>query len=288
MKFRKPTADFYIPDGATEEEALGRVTHLAVGAHQDDVEFMAAHGVLACFGHRDLGFASVTCTNGAGSPRVGPYASVSDADMCRIRRGEQRAAGALGHYSFVAQLDYSSAEAKDPAGTDLVDDLAALLQATHPLVVYTHNPADKHETHVAIMATVLRAIRSLPREARPGQLLGCEVWRDLDWLSDMEKVVLDVSAHQNLQTALSGVYDSQIVGGKRYDLAAMGRRRANATFLESHAADRMEMASFAMDLTPLAADETRDPVAFVQAAIDRFAADVRDKLSRRLGRPSPE
>jgi len=60
------------------------------------------------------------------------------------------------------------------------------------------------------------------------------VWRDLDWLVDSDKAPFDVSEHENLQAALLGVFDSQIAGGKRYDLASMGRRRANATYFESH------------------------------------------------------
>ena len=63
------------------------------------------------------------------------------------------------------------------------------------------------------------------------------MWRDLDWLMDADKVVFDVSAHENLQAALLGVFDSQICGGKRYDLATMGRRRANATYFASHGVD---------------------------------------------------
>lgn len=285
MQFLKTTADFYVPDGRPDAEALEGITHLAVGAHQDDVEFMAVHGALACFGRGDWRFASVTCTNGSGSSRVGPYVSMSDADMCRVRREEQRAAAQIGHYGFAAQLDYTSAEAKDASNPNLITDLTELLRVVRPATVYTHNLADKHETHVAVAAAVLRAIRALPRNERPGQLLGCEVWRDLDWLPDCEKVVLDVSSHANLQAALNGVYDSQIVGGKRYDLAAMGRRKANATFLESHAADSVELACFAMDLSPLVADDTRDPVAFVTGAIERFATDVRTKLVRYLAVP---
>jgi LmbE family N-acetylglucosaminyl deacetylase len=54
-------------------EALARITHLGIGAHQDDLEFMAFHGILACFRMRDdRWFGGVTCTNGAGSSRTGP------------------------------------------------------------------------------------------------------------------------------------------------------------------------------------------------------------------------
>jgi hypothetical protein len=57
-------------------------------------------------------------------------------------------------------------------------------------------------------------------------VLGCEVWRDLDWLLDSDKVALDSSAKPELAAALLKVFDSQISGGKRYDLATLGRRAA--------------------------------------------------------------
>ena len=289
MTFRKPTADLFIPDGAAAPAALARATHLAVGAHQDDIEFMAVHGVLACFGLPVRAFGGICCTNGAGSARIGPYAGVSNEDMCRLRRAEQRSAAVIGQYAFVAQLDYASSEVKTPGSPDLVADLAALFEASRPQAVYTHNLADKHETHVAVAVTTLLALRRLPRAQRPAKFYGCEVWRDLDWLPDDSKVVFDVSSRQNLQAALNGVYDSQIAGGKRYDLAAMGRRRSNATFLESHAADKTELAAFAMDLSPLIEDDSRDPIEYVMGFVRRFEADVRSKLAARLpGRPAAD
>jgi LmbE family N-acetylglucosaminyl deacetylase len=277
------TADVFVPDGAPIADALARTTHLGIGAHQDDVEFLAMHGILACFDGASPRFGGITCTNGAGSARIGPYAGVSNDEMCRLRRAEQRTAAQIGRYSFVAQLDFTSAEAKTPGSPDLVNDLAALLRAARAQVVYTHNPADKHDTHVAVALAVIAACRRLPPAQRPARVLGCEVWRNLDWLPDAEKAVLDVSARPNLQAALYGVYDSQIAGGKRYDLATLGRNRANATLLESHAADTREMAAFALDLTPLIADDTRDPIAFVAASIQRFETDVRNRMSARMG-----
>lgn len=283
MNLHHATADVFVPDGAPIADALARTTHLGIGAHQDDVEFLAMHGILACFDGASPRFGGITCTNGAGSARIGPYAGVSNDEMCRLRRAEQRTAAQIGRYSFVAQLDFTSAEAKTPGSPDLVNDLAALLRAARAQVVYTHNPADKHDTHVAVALAVIAACRRLPPAQRPARVLGCEVWRNLDWLPDAEKAVLDVSARPNLQAALYGVYDSQIAGGKRYDLATLGRNRANATLLESHAADTREMAAFALDLTPLIADDTRDPIAFVAASIQRFETDVRNRMSARMG-----
>ena len=56
MKLKNPDADVYVPDDVTVAEALARTTHLAVGAHQDDIEFMALHGILQCFNQTDRWF----------------------------------------------------------------------------------------------------------------------------------------------------------------------------------------------------------------------------------------
>jgi len=89
MKFFKPDAAVFVPDGLAAEDAFRRVTHLGIGAHQDDLEIMAFHGIQKCFGSRELWFGGVTCTDGAGSPRAGEYASFTDADMAALRRREQ-------------------------------------------------------------------------------------------------------------------------------------------------------------------------------------------------------
>jgi len=281
MKFNKPGASLFIPDGKPETEAFSRVTHLAVGAHQDDIEFMAYQGILTCYRQPGKCFAGVTCTNGAGSPRAGVYANCSDEEMMAIRRGEQNEAARIGQYGFMAQLFYTSKEIRDPTQTAVVDDLEAILRAARPEVLYTHNPADKHDTHVAVMLALIEAARRLPRELRPKQFLGCEVWRALDWLMDDEKVICDVGGRDHLAHAVMGVYDSQIAGGKRYDLATMGRRRANATYFESHGVDKVELLSYAFDLSPLLADDTLDVAGHVAGAIRRFEADVRKRLSLR-------
>lgn len=282
MNFHNPTARLFIPDRIPEPEALARITHLGIGAHQDDLEFMAFDGILACYHSREEWFGGVTCTDGSGSARTGAYGSYTDAEMIAVRHREQELAAEVGRYGTMIQLDYASTVVKDPADIALRDDLVAILTATRPRVVYTHNPADKHETHIAVVIPVIQAIRALPREVRPERVQGCEVWRGLDWMPDGEKVVHDLSAHEHLAAALNGIFDSQIAGGKRYDLATLGRRRANATFFDSHATDEAEMIAFAMDLTPLAHDDSLDIVEYVTGFIDRFKADVTAKLRKRL------
>lgn len=284
MKLSNPGAEIFVPDGRPAAGALRRITHLGIGAHQDDLEFMAFHGITECFGSGKKWFGGVTCTNGAGSARTGAYAKLTGKQMAAVRRAEQNKAAAIGQYGVMVQLDFSSGAVQGPAGPRLKNDLKAVLLAAKPQVVYTHNPADKHETHVAVAVAAIQAMRELPRPARPQRVIGCEVWRGLDWLDDAAKVVMDVGGHDRLAQALNGVFESQIAGGKRYDLATLGRRAANATFFDSHAADKISQAIFGMDLTPLVEDENQDIAEFVLAHIRKFSADVAAKLGRRPGR----
>ena len=277
------TADIFIPDGLCLEAALERVTHLGIGAHQDDLEFMAFHGIVECFGRHDLRFGGVTCTDGGGSVKAGSYANFTNEDMREARRREQRAAAEIGGYAAMIQLDYSSAAVKSPTGTALRDNLLQILSASCPRVVYTHNPADRHETHLGVLIAALEAMRLLPRADRPEQVIGCELWGSLDWLPAARKVAMNVSGRENLAASLNGVFESQIAGGKRYDLAISGRRSANAVLSDSHSADQAEQVIFGVDLTPLVHDESLDLLEHTLNLVQEFQADVRARLAKRLG-----
>jgi LmbE family N-acetylglucosaminyl deacetylase len=280
MKLHLDTSEIFIPDYLPVDEGLARTTHMCVSAHQDDIEIMAARPILDCFQQKDQWFAGVVVTDGRGSPREGLYKDYSDEEMRLVRFKEQRKAAIVGEYAAQVMLDYPSKTIKDATQPDPVDDLVLLLKAAQPREVCTHNLADKHDTHVATALRAVAAIRCLPRDERPEKLYGCEVWRALDWLLDHDKVGMDLTQHENLQAALLGVYDSQIAGGKRYDLASMGRRRANATYFESHGVDLSTGLSFAMDMTPLIHDDSLDPLAFVNALIRNFADDVSGRIRR--------
>jgi LmbE family N-acetylglucosaminyl deacetylase len=261
MNLTNAAAEIFVPDGLPQDAALARITHLGIGAHADDLEFMAFHGIVAC--HGSATFCGVTCTNGADSPRAGDYANCTDAEMRDIRHREQNAAAQIGRYGAMIQLDHSSAAVKNPHLSMLHDDLINVLRATKPRVVYTHNLADKHDTHVAVAVAVIRAMRAMPPDERPETIHGCEVWRDLDWLPDAEKIVHDLGGHDALATALNRAFASQIAGGKRYDLGVMGRRCANATFFQPHAVDHTDSIAFAMDLTPLVHSDSLDITEFI-------------------------
>lgn len=280
LELSQPNAEVYVPDGGNAPFALARTTHLGIGAHQDDLEILAAHGILECFARTDRWFTGVVITDGAGSPRDLEYKRYSDDQMREVRRHEQKKAAFVGEYSAQLFLDFPSSSIKNKEDQGPIDDLERVLLATRPDVVYTHNLADKHDTHVAVALRLIAACRRLPFDVRPKRVIGAEVWRDLDWMHDPDKVVLDVSQREHLQAALLGVFDSQIAGGKRYDLATLGRRRAHSTYFESHGTDAQTGLTFGMDLTPLIQDGAPDPTAFVTELIARFASEVQARVGK--------
>ncbi|HET9915167.1 MAG TPA: PIG-L family deacetylase [Anaerolineales bacterium] len=280
MKFHLDTAEIFVPDGQPVEQALARTTHLCFSAHQDDIEIMAANPILECFQRKDKWFTGVVVTDGRGSPRNGIYEHYSDDEMRLVRFKEQRKSAYVGEFSAQIMLDFPSKMIKDASCQQPLEDILAILRATRPKIVYTHNLADKHDTHVAVALRVIEALRKLDPAERPERCVGCEVWRALDWMVDSDKLTMNLSGHENLQFALLGVFDSQIVGGKRYDLASMGRRRANATYFESHGVDNTTGLSYGMDMTPLMNDASLEPAKFVEEFVQRFVNDINDRIRR--------
>lgn len=261
--------DIFVPGGGDWRAALRRVTHLGIGAHADDLEFMAFSGIEECRAGGGV-FGGVIATDGAGS--VG-----GTQDLVAVRRGEQRKAAEMAGYAVVVQLGRTSAEARTPGA--LAADLAEIFAETRPRIVYTHNPADRHETHVGVVRAVIDALRELQAGQRPGKVFGCEVWGDLDWLAGDDRVRLDCGHDEVFAAKLNAVFRSQIEGGKRYDLAVAGRRRAQATWDDPRAADAAGMVTLAIDLTPLVEDKNLSLRDFVAAKVDRFREDVLRRLA---------
>ena len=256
LKLSRPAAEVLIPDGASWEAACGRITHVVVAAHADDVEIMAWHALL----HAER-LAAVIATDG------GDRAT---------RLLEQKRAASLGHYAALIWLDHASQDVRQPAYRALASDLNAILSAVQARWVYTHNLADLHDTHVAVALHTVRALRANPSSVE--RVLGCEVWRALDWLQPQDKVTLDVGRLEERVMPLLGAFDSQLAG-KRYDLATVGRKRANATFLDPHAADPSTAVEYAMDLTPLVRDPTLDIARWTLQFVERLARDIEARLS---------
>lgn len=280
MKLREASAEIWVPDGASVEAALKRTTHMSIAAHQDDVEIMALEGILAGFGNAEKWFTAVIVTNGAGSPRDGIYGKYSDDQMQTVRRFEQKKAAFVGEYSAAVLLSHPSSAVKTSSSRGPVEDIKALVAAAQPEVIYTHNLADKHDTHIGVALRTIAALRELPAPQRPKKLYGCEVWRDLDWLVDSDKVVFKLDERENIAASIVGVFDSQIAGGKRYDLATMARRRAHATYHQSHSVDAAQMINFGVDLTPLIQNEKLDPAEYIGGFVKRFAEDVNARVKK--------
>ncbi len=274
--FSRAEAMTFVPDGAPVAPALARTTHLGVGAHADDLEIMAIHGILACYARPDRWFCGAVVTDGAGSPQGST--ALARATLREVRRGEQVRAATLGQYGAQVLLDHTSEQVKAARDEGVVADLVALLRATRPEVVYTHALSDVHDTHVAVALRLVAACRALAPNERPARVLGCEVWRDLDWLPAADKVLLATDERPELQAALLGVFESQLAT-KAYDRAALGRRAAHAAFSESHDVDRHAGVVWAMDLGPLVSGHVA-PDDYARSLVRRLEADVTARIVR--------
>ena len=272
MKLANKNANLYFPPSSGKN--LADTTHMCIAAHQDDIEIMAVGAILECFGKNDKKFTGVTVTDGAGSPRTGIYENVTDEDMKKTRALEQETAAAIGCYNAQFQLYYPSSAVKDNKNAPLVNELKDIIVAASPRFLFMHNFADKHDTHVAVALRTLEALRKVPKDARPQRIYSMEVWRSLDWVRDDQKLLFDTSQDEFLQAALLGVYHSQIAGGKRYDVACLGRKRANATYVATHDTDDYIAAEYGIDITELVNDENQTPVQFIGKYIENLKQDI--------------
>ena len=278
MKLANEKARLYFPSSSGKN--LADTTHMCIAAHQDDIEIMAAGAILECFGKSDKKFTGVTVTDGAGSPRTGIYESVTDEDMKKVRAVEQETAAAIGCYNAQLQLYYPSSAVKDSKNLGLVNELKEIIIAASPKFLYMHNFADKHDTHVAVALRTLEALRQVPKESLPQKIYSMEVWRSLDWVRDDEKLLFDTSHDEFLQAALLGVFHSQIAGGKRYDEACLGRKRANATYVATHSTDDYTAAEYGIDITELVNDDSLTPTQFIGKFIENFKQDVFERIAK--------
>ena len=261
------------------EESFEGVTHMCIAAHQDDIEIMAYAPIAECYEKTDKAFVGVVVTDGAGSPRTGEFADFTDEQMKEIRVLEQQKAADIGKYRAAIQLGFPSKAVKDGSNNDPVKAIYDLLVQIRPKHLYTHNLADKHETHTAVALRTVEAVKLLPEKLRPETFTALEVWRSLDWLPDEDKVCLDTAGYPEVARELLTVHRSQVAGGKRYDNAAIGRRFANATFFASHDTDDFTSMNFGLDLMPLV-EGNLSAEEFIDGYIDKFKCEVNTTLER--------
>jgi LmbE family N-acetylglucosaminyl deacetylase len=276
---RCPAAEVFVPDGVGPREALERTTHLAIVAHPDDLEIVAYPAIEACFDRADRWFTGVVVTDGAGGPALAAAGAAED--LVRRRAAEQRAAACVGRYGAVVQLGVASAAAKGDGATEaVVADLRRVLDLTAPRELFLHNPADRHDTHVAVLLRSFEALRRGSPDSLPQVVLGLEAWRDLDWLVEGDRVELPVGERPHLGAALVALFDSQIAGQKRYDLAVVGRRAAHATLANPRQVDGPGGLCLALDLRPALLPGGPTLTQLVLGAVDRLRDDVATRLER--------
>ena len=272
--FQHKNSVLFIPDGLEPEVAWGRVTHLGIGAHPDDLEFMAWNAILKGVYNDKYYFGGVTLTDGGGSSRMGLYAHIDDAQMKALRLKEQKKAAVVGEYSALAALGYTSAQVRRDMRPEVKEDLKRIIKASRLEVIFTHNLADRHRTHLAAVLLTIEALRELGKEYYPKKFYGGEVWRSLDWLPNERRCLFDVSQRPNLSCSFMGLYDSQISGGKSYHQASFGRRAANATYADAYAPDKAKLLELAMDLKPLLDNPQLAPADYLSKLIDEFKKEA--------------
>lgn len=195
-----PLADVYVPHpGVNFEQARKDTKILAIFAHAGNAEICCFPEILA--NHtQGKGFSALIVTDGVGSPGTPwrPKAQEQVTDVIKTRQREQRDAAFIGHYSVVFQLaangetlrserveDYAVAGSQKfdaslrPKALETTKDIYRVLMATHPEQVITHQPFDSHPHHRAVLLHTLQAIALMPKDQRPKQIVGAEIWEPI-------------------------------------------------------------------------------------------------------------
>lgn len=256
----------------------GKVKFLAIAAHHDDIEIIATDGISRSI-KGEGSFVGVVVTDGGGSARDGEYAHYTDEMMKRVRVKEQNRAADIGRYQEVIYLNHTSKEIKSGFNKNLLGEISEIVMKYQPDIIYTHNLCDKHPTHIGVVTHVVASLKAIDSKSKPQELYGVEVWKDLDWMIDKSKVVFDVSSAKKLTKKQLLAHRSQVVGGKRYDIATIGRRSANATYSESHSVDSSDQMILAMDLLPLIDGRANSVVDYAKKQISDFEQEVISRLS---------
>ena len=238
-------------------------------------------GILACFrpARQVVHWASWPPT--APAARATAYTrTITDEEMRAVRRTEQKKAAFVGEYAAAGVfLDYPSLRSRTPPSRPGGGHKAADRRG-RPEIVYTHNLATS-----TTRTSRWRCGRSPPsagcrRKTAAASFTAARCGAvSTGWRTTTRWCSHSTSARTSPWRCV-GVFDSQIAGGKRYDMATMGRRRANATYYESHAVDAGQSMNFAMDLTPLIQDDKLDANKYVQRYIEHLAQDVSQRIRR--------
>lgn len=279
LNFRNTKTDLIIPT-PTEmmqfNQFLSRTTHLGIGAHPDDNEIMAYHGIGTCYDDKVKWFTGVVITDGAGGTREGAYKNFTDDELVRIRHDELLKAAKAGNFLALVHLNYTSQELKTDRKPDVRQDLVQILDTTRPEIVYIHNLFDDHDTHVSASIRSIEAIRDISSLFMPEKVYGCEVHGSLDWYP--ERIRLDVTMHPEVARQILFIFESQSENKRSYPHATISRWESQAIFDRSNKYGPKAI-SYAMDLSALVKDSGIDLGEFIQEKTQLFATEKRKVLT---------
>ncbi len=269
--------EFFSPFNLELSKALASAKIIGIGAHSDDLDFMCLSAIEAGRKAGASNFLGVVVSDGSGSTRGEAFKDLSPAAFAEVRKREQREAATWASYSGVIQLNHSSALIRQAKAEKLESDFLEIFGNGKIETVFTHSPFDRHPTHRALCVHLLRALQKLPKSRRPKKVIGCEVWRSLDWIPASKKIIFPVSSSESQMKTLFDLYQSQIVGAKNYTQAVIGRKRSNATFSESHLADNSAFAEYGIDLTAVATGKITLQK-YAQQMLDLFQQEILKEL----------
>jgi hypothetical protein len=196
---------------------------------------------------------------------------VTDDAMRTIRQREQEKAAVVGEYAAVVMLDRTSADVQGPGHVALVQELTDLLRAARPEVVYTHSPRTGIRRTYRWSSPPWPPAARCPPASAPRESSAARCGATSSGSPQRTRSRSDVSGRDSMGAALMGVFESQIVGGKRYDLAVPARRLAHA---DVHTTRTPSMRAGGPlprhGPDPARAGAGRSVAAYVQECIDRF------------------
>ncbi|HMQ10592.1 MAG TPA: PIG-L family deacetylase [Oligoflexia bacterium] len=259
-------------------QAGKKISHLAIGAHPDDVEIFAFNAIHQCYQNNDKHFAAIICSNGSGAPAYGEFKEKSKDEIVKIRKEEQEKAAQIGNYSGLIHFNLES-EVLKKGDEVFVNDLKALIEFFKPDYIYTHSPFDDHKTHRCTLRACLQALQMINDKSWLKGFYACEVWGSLDWLPRQYKYVLGENEGDDLQMQLLDCFYSQNIGSqKRYDLGTIGRKLGNATFFESDKGNLYTHQSYALDLSSVINQNNFDISKYCVSIVADYLESIKNKL----------
>jgi LmbE family N-acetylglucosaminyl deacetylase len=246
----KINAQIWLPKKRALDKLPQKITHMAIGAHCDDLEIIGLDGIVKHFKKRGNNFFGVIVSNSQGGPIHPKFKHYSPSKIEKIREEEQIKAAQIGKYKGVAFLRYPSVKIKDPKSSPEIEEkIRELAEYLNPQIIYTHSLFDKHPTHIAVSLRTIEALRN--SAVKPEKLYGVSVWGSLNWLSQDKQVVFNLSSYEKLILKLLRVFKSQRFGPHKHDQALLSKMRADAIYLKTHEFTKHTSLIKAVDLSPL-------------------------------------